>query len=97
MHRRGPKLERINSITLEQKEKEAKEKIINIFSMRCKIKKWKNNTDNLNSKGCNFLALTGAQGDMILDLCVFAYLSASFMFLKGSQGSQSCKSEHERA
>ena len=65
MYRRGHKLERINSITLEQKEKEAKEKILNIFSMRCKIKKWKKNTDNLNSKGCNFLDPTGALGDRI--------------------------------
>lgn len=38
-------LERSNSLTLEQKEIEAKERILNIFSMRSKIKKWKNNTN----------------------------------------------------
>ena len=55
LYRSGQKLQRTNSITLEQKEKEAKEKILNIFSMRSKIKKWKNNTDNLNSKGWIFI------------------------------------------
>ena len=32
-------------MTLEQKEKEAKDRILNIFSMRSKIQKWKNNTN----------------------------------------------------
>ena len=41
---RQGQLERSNSLTLEQKEIEAKERILNIFSMRSKIKKWKNNT-----------------------------------------------------
>lgn len=42
--RQGHQLERSNSITLEQRENEAKERILNIFSMRSKIQKWKNNT-----------------------------------------------------
>ena len=43
-YNRQGQLERSNSITLEQKENAAKERIINIFSMRSKIQKWKNNT-----------------------------------------------------
>jgi len=42
---RQGQLERSNSLTLEQKEKEAKDRILNIFSMRSKIQKWKNNTN----------------------------------------------------
>ena len=49
---RQGQMERSNSITLEQRENEAKERIINIFSMRSKIQKWKNNTqENNNKKG----------------------------------------------
>ena len=47
---RQGQLERSNSITLEQKENEAKERIINIFNMRSKIQKWKNNTQDNNGK-----------------------------------------------
>ena len=47
---RQSQLERSNSITLEQRENEAKERIINIFSMRSKIQKWKNNTQDNNVK-----------------------------------------------
>ena len=43
---RQGQMERSNSITLEQRENEAKERIINIFNMRSKIQKWKNNTQD---------------------------------------------------
>ena len=54
-YNRQGQLERSNSITLEQKENEAKERIINIFSMRSKIQKWKNNTasNDVNSTQVN--------------------------------------------
>ena len=47
---RQGQMERSNSITLEQRENEAKERIINIFNMRSKIQKWKNNTQDNNKK-----------------------------------------------
>ena len=47
---RQGQMERSNSTTLEQRENEAKERIINIFNMRSKIQKWKNNTQDNNKK-----------------------------------------------
>ena len=39
------RLERSNSLTLEQREREAADRIINIFNVRSKIQRWKNNVD----------------------------------------------------
>ena len=41
------KLERSNSLILEVKEKEAAERILNVFGMRSKLQRWKTQTEGL--------------------------------------------------
>jgi hypothetical protein len=41
------KLERSNSLILEVKEKEAAERILNVFGMRSKLQHWKTHTEGL--------------------------------------------------
>ena len=41
------KLERSNSLILEEKEKEAAERIINVFGMRSKLHRWKTQSEGM--------------------------------------------------
>ena len=45
--RQSQKFERSNSLTLEEKEKEAVEKILNVFGMHSKFQRWKNYTEGI--------------------------------------------------